>query len=319
MAARRLFFPLKAAEAKLRLEQTLRRRPALHPEKSRWTLELLLVDCLPFIRVKCRGALKHVVKRLGVSYQRGRAYFHSPDPAYAEKLAYVRQVIASHREGGGAVLFQDELTYCNHASPGPDHSPQKQQPRAGLAIGGERSWRIAGAVDAFSGRFTSIQRGKITVPAFVEFLRRVAAQYPGVGPNYLVVDNWPVHFHPDVIEALQEQQCPYPFQLPPSWRDIKPSGKYKGEDLPIQLVPLPTYSPWLNPSEKIWRWLKKDLLHNHSFANDFKELKVKVEEFLQPLNSPSIQTLSLVGLLKPNGIYADQLRSAGVVFTKGNC
>ena len=296
------------------MEQTLRQRQELHPNRSRWTLELLLGDCLDFVKVKSRGALKQVMKRLGVSYQRGRTYFHSPDPAYGEKLAYVRQVIASYGEGRCAVLFQDELTYCNHAPAGPDHCPQREQPRAGLAVGGERSWRIAGAVDIFSGRFISIQRGKITVPAFVEFLRQVTARYPGVETIYLVVDNWPVHFHPDVIEALQEQQCPYPFQLPASWQGLEPSGRYKGENLPVQLVPLPTYSPWLNPSEKIWRWLKKDLLHNHSFANDFKELKVKVEEFLQGLSEPTTQTLSVTGLLKPNGIYADQLKAAGVAF-----
>ena len=147
----------------------------------------------------------------------------------------------------------------------------------------------------------------------------VVAQYPGVGAICLVVDNWPVHFHPDVTEALQERQCPFPFQLPASWKELRPSGKHRGEGLPMQPVPLPTCPPWLSPSEKTWRWPKRGLLHNRSFANDFKGLKVKVEEFPQPLNSPSIQTLSLVGLLRPDGIYADQLRSAGVVFTKRNC
>lgn len=319
MAAQRLFPPLGEAEARLKVEQTLCRRQELYPERSRWTLDLLREACLAFLRVEGRGAFKRVLKRLSISYQRARTYFHSPDVAYDDKLAYLRKVIASNRQGKTTVLFQDELTYYNHASPAPDHSPQREQPKAGLAIGGERGWRIAGALDIFSGQFISVQRSKITVPAFVGFLRQVVSAYPGLETIYLVVDNWPVHFHPDVMEALQEQQCPFPFNVPASWKKLKPSGKYKGENLPIQFVPLPTYSPWLNPVEKIWRWLKKDLIHNHSFANEFKELKVKVEDFLCKMGSSTSQALAVAGLLKPDGIYADQLRAAGVKFSPMKC
>lgn len=318
MADGRLFSPLTWADAKLELEQTLSCRPALHPQGSRWTIDLLRAACVHFIRAKGRGAFKRVMKSLKVSYQRARTYFHSPDADYELKLAYLRQIITSYKDGQTVILFEDELTYYNHASPAPDHCPQKHQPKAGLAIGGERSWRVIGALDIFNGKLIAQQRSAIQVPTFVSFLKQIALLYPQAKTIYLVLDNWPVHFHPDVLSALQKQTCPYPFLTPASWKNIKPK-KYKGDKLPIQLVPLPTYASWLNPIEKIWRWLKQDLLHNHCFANNFKELKNKVEGFLNKLLTPSSETLAVVGLLKNDGIFAKELKSAGLLLLHLRC
>lgn len=222
----------------------------------------------------------------------------------------MRQVIGLYSAGQVAVLCQDELTYYNHASVAPDYRAQKQQPKAGLAIGGEKSWRVAGALDIFSGAFIAMQRQAIRAPTFVEFLRQIVAR-----SIYVLLDNWPVHFHPDVLQALQAQQCPYPFLVPSSWQHLQPSGKYKAENMPIQLLPLPTYASWLNPVEKVWRFLKHQLIHNHSFANNFKKLKTKVEECLQGLDQLRDQILSFTGLKNPKGIFADQLKHAGISFS----
>lgn len=277
-------------------------------------MELLRQACLVFLSVKSRGSFRRSIKRLGISYQRARTYFHSPDAAYEDKLAYMRQVIPLYSAGQVAVLCQDELTYYNHASVAADYRAQKQQPKAGLAIGGEKSWRVAGALDIFSGAFIAMQRQAIRVPTFVEFLRQIVAQYPQQ-TIYVLLDNWPLHFHPDVLQALQTQQCPYPFLLPASWKKFQPSGKYKGENLPIQLVPLPTYASWLNPIEKVWKHLKQQIIHNHAFANNFKELKLKVEEILQGVDQLRDQILSLTGLKNPKGIFAEQIKKAGVTFS----
>ena len=314
-----LFSPLSQQTAKLQTEQTLAQRALRHPQRSRWTLDLLQVACSAFIRVKSRGALKHVLKSLGISYQRARTYFRSPDVDYMTKLTYLRHLISVHRAEQAVLLFMDELTYYNHASTAPEHCIQKQQPKAGLAIGGERTWRVIGALDIFSGGFIAEQRKAVRVPTFVGFLRDIAQKYPQAKTIYLVLDNWPVHFHPDVLDALQEQTCPYPFLVPKNWKSIKPSGKYKNENLPIQLVPLPTYASWLNPVEKIWRWLKQQVIHNHSFANNFKELIRRVEYFLDGIASPSQKTLSATGLLNPKGIFADQLTQAGILIPQKTC
>ncbi len=37
----------------------------------------------------------------------------------------------------------------------------------------------------------------------------------------------------------------------------------------IEPVSLPTYAPWLNPTEKLWRWLRAVVLKLHRLADDW--------------------------------------------------
>jgi transposase len=67
--------------------------------------------------------------------------------------------------------------------------------------------------------------------------------------------------------------------------------------LAVQVVPLPTYASWLNPIERLWRWLKQDVLHMHPFGEDWSELQATVQSFLERLTSGSRQLLRYTGLL----------------------
>lgn len=60
---------------------------------------------------------------------------------------------------------------------------------------------------------------------------------------------------------------------------------------------LPTYASWLNPIEKLWRWLKQDILHLHSLPNDLETLRLQVQSFLARFISGSDPLLRYVGLL----------------------
>ena len=112
-------------------------------------------------------------------------------------------------------------------------------------------------------------------------------------------DNWPIHFHPDVLVALQAQQSPFAFPRPPSWSLApSPAGvkRWGALQLPIQLVVLPTYASWCNPIEKLWRWPNQDVLHLHRQANDLKALRALVADFLAQFAQGSSALLRYVGL-----------------------
>jgi len=87
----------------------------------------------------------------------------------------------------------------------------------------------------------------------------------------LVWDNWPVHLHPKVLECAHEQG--------------------------IELVFLPTYSPWLNPIEKLWKWLKADVLTAHRHSHTWDQLRQHVENFLDSFQNPTPHLLTYCGLL----------------------
>ena len=69
------------------------------------------------------------------------------------------------------------------------------------------------------------------------------------------------------------------------------------KELDIHPVYLPTYASWLNPIEKLWRWLKADVLHGHEFAHNIQLLHQTVTQFLDQFSSPSPALLRYVGLL----------------------
>lgn len=86
---------------------------------------------------------------------------------------------------------------------------------------------------------------------------------------YLAQDNWPVHTHPELLAAL-----------PPR----------------LVLLPLPTYAPWTNPVEDVWRALNGDLLHHHPFGDDWDGLQAAVETWLAGWATPEAHLLRQVGL-----------------------
>jgi transposase len=89
---------------------------------------------------------------------------------------------------------------------------------------------------------------------------------------YVIQDNWNIHTHPDVLTAL----ATYP-RIKPVW--------------------LPTYAPWLNPIERLWRWLRHDVLKMHRWVEDWPLVKQRVRDFLDQFAHSSQDLLRYVGLV----------------------
>jgi transposase len=64
----------------------------------------------------------------------------------------------------------------------------------------------------------------------------------------------------------------------------------------ISPVWLPTYAPWLNPIEKLWRWLRQDVLKMHRWVEDWLQVKQRVHDFLDQFAQGSPDLLRYVGL-----------------------
>ncbi len=198
---------------------------------------------------------------------------HSPDPDYPVKSARLRSAWQEVLKDPTSVvlLSQDELTsyrcptvFCDYATAGSD------APLAAQGIGYNTSRRIAGCLDAYTGRFITGPRSAFDHQTFLRYLPAVEARYERAERIYIALDNWPVHFQPDVLTALQSSK--------------------------ITLVFLPTYAPWLNPIEKVWRKLKQEILHLHRYSSRWKDLQERVEEWLIQYDRPSPDLLRYVGL-----------------------
>jgi hypothetical protein len=267
-------------------------------ERSRWTLAALGA-VVPAFAGASRSGIWRVLDGHRLRWKRARDHIRSPDPAYQEKRSYLRTVRArvAASPAAATLLYLDELTYYRQPSAGYGYAPAGGKgPHAERSTRSNGATRVVGALDAATGRVVAHQQGRIGVPALRRFFRTLADAYPGKR-LFVVLDNWPVHFHPDVLAALEPQMAPFPLPRPPAW-PTQPSPGTTRLNLPIQLVPLPTYASWLNPIEKLWRWLKQDVLHLHRSADDVPALRTLVLNFLARFDDGSGDLLRYVGLAK---------------------
>lgn len=106
-------------------------------------------------------------------------------------------------------------------------------------------------------------------------MQTVNAAYPTAERLYVALDNWPVHFHPALRTALAATTR-------------------------IRLLRLPTYAPWTNPVERVWRKLAQEVLHLHRHTDDWPGLCAQVQAWLDAALLPSEALLRYTGLLCPS-------------------
>ncbi|MDQ3539989.1 MAG: transposase, partial [Chloroflexota bacterium] len=62
----------------------------------------------------------------------------------------------------------------------------------------------------------------------------------------------------------------------------------------LVLLYLPTYSPWLNPIEMLWRHVRREVTHCELFST-VTALLAAVQDFFDRYNMAPQQTLSIIG------------------------
>jgi len=265
---------MREDEAAAQIETVLHQSPQYYGIfRTRWRLRDMC-RALKWLEKYSESGIYRVLKRLGFSRKQALAFIRSPDPEYRYKWDAILRAFAkalSH-PGQVVILFLDELTYYRQPSPAPAyHRVGKEQPLAHRAARANTQTRILASLDGITGRVLFMQRSKIGKAALVDFYAQVREAYPEAKEIYIVQDNWPVHKVEDVKAALTQHGLTALF--------------------------LPTYASWLNPIEKLWRWLKQDVLHLHELANDLDALRRQVQDFLGQFATGSDDLLRYVGLL----------------------
>lgn len=201
------------------------------------------------------------------------------------------------------LVYLDEVTYYRHPTAAQAWAPVgADQPRVERGYRAATTTRVIGALDAQTGRVLVRQAAHIGIAAVVGLYQDLQAAYPAARRIWVVQDNWAIHSHPDVLVALEEQETVFPWYRPRHWgTEPSPAARRRWGDwhLPIQIVPLPTYASWTNPIEKLWRWLKAEVLHHHPWTDDLDQLRQTVLRFLRQFADGSDALLRYVGLGVP--------------------
>ena len=304
-------------QAREALLHVVRRDPrTLGMARSRWTLAEIQRVC-GWLRDRTPAGVCQVLTRLGMAYKRARSYIHSPDPDYVAKLLSIHHLALRTRQHTTpriVVLFQDEMTYERHPSVAQAYETRGHaQPLAPRSCRSATSRRIVATLDAWTGRVLYRQASTIGVPTLRAFYEQVSAVYADQPTLiYLVQDNWPVHLHPDILARLIPQTWEFPRYLSAGWPTLPKKTWPDTQRLSIKLVFLPTYASWTNPIEKLWRWLRQDVLHLHRLADDWDGLQAQVSQFLDQFAQGSQALLRYVGLSDLGRLYRGAFGTAGV-------
>ena len=270
--AGRVTFPASPAQAQQELLQRLHETPHDHGLPStRWTLSSLssvvtwLSGCSP-------GRTHHLLRHLHISRKKPERFARSPDPDFAAKKAAiadaVRLVLSNplrFRLG-----YLDQVSYYRHPICKPTYQQQGQPAQRRSWVGGANTLtRSCGVLDLASGALYSEQRSHFPVKKMRTFVQEWAAacrrEQPELERLFLVLDNWSVHVSAEFRKAAAE------------------AG--------VELLYLPTYASWLNPIERVWLWLRQEVLHSHTHATELEVLRGRVRTWLEAQAAPSQEML----------------------------
>lgn len=244
------------------------------PPPSRWTLRGIRAT-FPWLKDYTLSGVWRLLQRHGLHIRSALLRQHSPDPAYQAKLEHLLECLrdAAAHPDQVVLLFLDEMGYYRWPAEGRSWGPAAPEPApvADRAGPNNKQWRVIGALNALTGRVDYLDAYIVGRENVIRFYRQLLVAYPSAQRIYVVQDNWSIHTHPDVQAALA--------QMP----TIKP-------------VWLPTYAPWLNPIEKLWRWLREQVLTLHRLAGDWSILRARVNAFLDQFAEAADELLHYVGL-----------------------
>lgn len=240
------------------------------PVPSRWTLRTIRAS-VEWLTDYTMSGVWRVLQTCGLGLHTSCARLFSPDPDYASKVRRLHRCLrdAARHPDTVVALFLDEFGYQRWPAVAPTWGVEAA---VAQRAGNNQQWRTIGALNALTGQVNYLDGYIVGRQQVIQFYSRLDRAYPKkVALIYVIQDNWNIHTHPDVLTALEA----YP-RIKPLW--------------------LPTYAPWLNPIEKLWRWLRQDILKMHRWVEDWPQVKQRVREFLEQFAHGSSALLRYVGL-----------------------
>jgi transposase len=238
------------------------------PVPGLWTLARIRASVAWLADYSLSGVWR-VLQRLALALRSARVQQYSPDPEYLLKRKRLERALrdAARHPDLAVALFLDEFGYYRWPDPARNWGPSVAE-----RDGNNQQWRTIGALNALSGQVNYLDNYIVGRKQIIQFSGRLVRAYPQAERVYLIQDNWNIHSHPDVLAALQQ------------WPQLRP-------------VWLPTYAPWLNPIEKLWRWVRQDVLKLHRLVSDWPALRQRVRDFLDQFRHGSVALLRYAGLL----------------------
>jgi len=199
---------------------------------------------------------RRIMKRLGLEYRKSAAIPGKADPQMQFDFLTEELLprLEEAREGKRRVFFVDASHFVLGAFLGMVWCFSRLFIRTGS---GRQRYNVLGAVETQNHEMVTIRTaGSINSETVLELIRKIGREYPA-DEITLVMDNARYQYNRKVWELA--------------------------EDLNIELLYLPPYSPNLNLIERVWRLVKSKCLRN-KYYEDFGAFRGAIDQFLDSLS-----------------------------------
>jgi hypothetical protein len=180
---------------------------------SRWTLRTIRA-AVDWLTEDTGSGVWRVVQTCGLGLHASGARLFSPDPHYYSKVRRLHHCLrdAARHPATVVALFLDELGYQRWPAVAPTWGVEGAiAQRAGT----NQQWRTIGALNAVTGQVNYLDGYIVGRQQVIQFYGLLNRFYPKpVQRLYVIQDNWNIHTHPDVLNALDDYPRIKPVWLP---------------------------------------------------------------------------------------------------------
>ncbi len=255
------------AQPERELDQTLTREPRARGQNfSNSTARNLKVHL--HWRVHAVTVWRYL-RRLKWCWHRPVPRVASPDRRYRAKVRYLRRLRAQARRGAIQLYYADEMDAALLPTISGRWMRQGQQTQVNTP-GQNAKQYVFGAVNYVTGALVWLAWPNKNNVGFRHLLQQVWAQHnPTPAKIVIVLDNFRIH----KAKAVQ------------TW--------LRAHRAQLRLYFLPTYSPRLNPIERVWRHFRRNVTDNFYFGT-LPRLMAAAQAFLAELASSPASVLSII-------------------------
>jgi hypothetical protein len=152
------------------------------------------------------SGIARILDRLGITWQRARSHVPSPDPHDQAKLQEIADVVEDARAHPNQVVTvdRDDVTVTRQPTLANGYGRAgADQVRAERSLATDCELRIVGRLDVVTGQVVTRRAKTMGLATLAPFFPDRRAAYPEAERIDVILDNWPVHVHPDVLVALE--------------------------------------------------------------------------------------------------------------------
>ncbi len=202
-----------------------------------------------------RSGLIALLHRLGLEYHKPEVISRKLDPDKQKAFIAAYEKLLNSMGDDEAVAFVDAVHPTHAARPVGCWAP-KQQNLAIEQTSGRQRVNIHGAIDLETGQTRMVEAETIDAMSTIRLLESLELAYPLMVCIHVFLDNARYHHAKLVKEWLSRPGCR------------------------IKLHFLPAYCPHLNPIERLWGVMHKNITHNKTY-DTCKEFAEATLEFLR--------------------------------------